>query len=337
MLKKILFRLDSGGHFGLGHLIRAKALADAFLTIDTAKNKIKSTFAVKTIYVSDAVKPHQLIKVNSEQEFISLATSYDIIIIDHYDYTSDLFLQLSRIKRSILVVIDDECNRGNLYADIVINSAGNALTLPYKNVAARARLLLGNKYALLRHFFSQIEYKPFEQRNTIIITFGGTDIKELTLPVLHSITNSVLADFHIIVVAGSGCNNLDEIEKYCLEQHFTYKYNVENMAALFATAKFAISAAGSTIYELACCGVPAVFAVVADNQLISATEQSQLGWCSMVDCRDYRRVDALVNNAVKMINNTSLKGLSNKALSLIDGKGSERVASIVIELLKQNR
>jgi len=329
---KVLFRLDSGGHFGLGHIIRSKALADAFLSINTAKNKIESTFVVKTIHSINAVKPHQLIQINSEQGFISLASSYDIIIVDHYDYTSDLFLQLSRIKKSILVVIDDECNRGNLYADVVVNSSGNAIKLPYKNVAARAKLLLGTRYVLLRQSFSQIICEPFEQRKSIIITFGGSDIKGLTLPVLKTITNSTLVNFQIIVVVGSGCKNLDKIEKYCLQQHFTYKHNVKNMAALFSTARFAISAAGSTIFELASCGVPSVFAVVADNQVLSATEQSQQGWCSIIDCRDENKVDELIHTAEKMINELPLIKMSNFALSQIDGKGAERVASIINEL-----
>jgi len=332
-VKKVVFRLDFGGRFGLGHLMRSKALADAFLSIEMAKAKIESTFAVKNIHAKEAIYPHQLIQINSEEEFISLAESYDIIIIDHYDYTSDLFLQLSRIKKSILIVLDDECNRGNLYADVVVNPVGNAVNLAYKNVASRAKLLLGSKYILLRQAFNRIKYIPFEQRNSIIITFGGSDVMELTLPVVKEIANSSLKNFHIIVVTGAGCTKVDEIEKYCLQYNVTYKHNVENMAELFSTAMFAISAAGSTAFELACCGVPAVFAIVADNQFMSISEQCTYGWCAMVDCRDHRRADILVDKAEKMINNDSLKQLSNIAFSLIDEKGSERIAITIADLL----
>ncbi len=330
---KVLFRLDSGGQFGLGHIMRSKALADAFVKIEQDGARIESTFAVKKIHAIQDVIPHQLIFLDTEEEFVCLANFYDIIIIDHYDYTTDLFLQLSTIKKSILVVLDDECNRGNLYADIVvnpgINPTVNALAQEYKKVAAKAKLLLGAEYVLLRAFFNQLENQPLEQRQSIIITFGGSDITRLTIPVLKAIKNSILKKHTIIVVTADGYQHLDEIKKFCFQQHFIHKHNVENMAALFSTAKFAISAAGSTVFELACCGVPAVFAVVADNQFISVKEQSKYGWCSVIDCREKNKADELVLTAEKMIIQLPLQQLSQTASSLIDGKGAERVARFI--------
>lgn len=334
---KVLFRLDYGGPFGLGHLIRSKALADALLKVKLANKKIESTFAIKTVYAADVVNPHQLLFIDTEEEFILIAGSYDIIIIDHYDYTSGLFLQLSKIKSSILVVLDDECNRGDLYADVIVNSAINpaagTFTLNYKKAAAKAKLLLGSKYVLLRQIFNQNEIQPFKQRDSIIITFGGSDITGLTLPVLKRLIHSSLINSKIIVVTAAGYQNCEEIKQYCLQQHFIYKHSVENMAELFLTAKFAISAAGSTIFELACCGVPAVFAVVADNQLLSAKEQSQHGWCSVIDCRNENKVDGLILSAEKMINECSLKKMSNKARLLFDARGADRVASAILARL----
>ena len=98
------------------------------------------------------------------------------------------------------------------------------------------------------------------------------------------------------------------------------------MANLFANARLAISAAGSTAFELACCGVPAVFAVVADNQLLSIMEQKQYGWCEVVDCREKNQPEELLLLAEKMLKTMPLETMSQKARSLIDGKGAERVA-----------
>ena len=72
MNKKALFRLDSGGKYGLGHIMRSKALADALRKIG-----VECTFAVKTIHANDAVNPHQLIIINNEDEFLSLPKHYD--------------------------------------------------------------------------------------------------------------------------------------------------------------------------------------------------------------------------------------------------------------------
>ncbi len=181
-VKKALFRLDSGDKYGLGHIMRSMALADALVKkIFKPENdpiEIECTFAAKKIHANEAVNSHQLIFIESEEDFLSLAKSYDIVIVDHYEYTTELFFKLSILEHSILVILDDECNRGNLYADIVINPVTQAVSLPYKKVAPGAKLLLGSEYILLRPIFQQfgskyMEQHPFEQRDTNADGFGN--------------------------------------------------------------------------------------------------------------------------------------------------------------------
>lgn len=326
-MKKALFRLDSGGRFGLGHIMRSKALADALLEID-----IDCTFAVRKIHSDDFVNPHHLAHINDEQHFIIMARHYNIIIVDHYDYTSELFFQLSKYQKSTLVILDDECNRGNLYADMVINPIAQAVTLPYKKVAAQAQLLIGPEYILLKKAFQQLQFKAFELRDTIVVTFGGSDVTGLTMPVLSVIKDSTLMRFKIIVVTGAGYNNIDEIHGYCLEQNFEHQHDVKNMANIFSRAFLAISAAGSTSFELAFCGVPAVFAVVADNQLLSTREQCHHGWCDFIDCRTRNQPEELVLRAEKMIDSMPLETMSQTARSFVDAKGAARVAAAINHL-----
>ncbi|MCK5667300.1 MAG: UDP-2,4-diacetamido-2,4,6-trideoxy-beta-L-altropyranose hydrolase [Thiotrichaceae bacterium] len=318
---KALFRLDTGGKFGLGHLMRSKALADAL-----AKLGIVCTFAVKHIHSDNALLPHQLLFINTEDEFLTYAQSYDVIIVDHYDYSSENFYALSQLSHSILVILDDECNRGPLYADIIINPIANSDLFNYADLAADARLLSGPQYILLRDVFHKVKALPFRARKSIIITFGGSDISNLTLAVLKKISRTKLASEHIIVVSGAACSQVAMIADYCRQHGFEHRHNVADMAALFATAKLAISAAGSTAFELAYSGVPAVFAVVADNQLESIKEQLNHGWCAMVDCRKSNKADELLSLAAAMIQSEKLESYSQLARSLIDGKGAERIA-----------
>lgn len=337
-VKKALFRLDSGDNYGLGHIMRSMALADTL-----AKKKFKPendpieiacTFAVKIIHANEAVNPHHLIFIESEEDFLSLAKSYDIVIVDHYEYTTELFFQLSQFERSILVILDDECNRGNLYADIVINPATKALSLPYKEVAPGAKLLIGLKYILLRTMFQQFDCQfmqqhPYEQRDSIVVTFGGSDVTGITLPVMKAIYETSLMEFNIIVVTGAGCKNKNDIVSYCHQYGYNHQHNVQNMARLLSNARLAISAAGSTLFELAYCGVPSVFVVVADNQYLSVKEHSQYGWCEVVDCRERNKPDELVYCAEKMLNTMPLEKMSRIARTHIDGQGAHRVASII--------
>jgi len=337
MNKKALFRLDSGGKYGLGHIMRSKALADALRKIG-----VKCTFAVKTIHANDAVNPHQFIVINDEDEFLSLAKHYDCVIVDHYEFTTELFYALSQLEQSTLIVLDDECNRGVLYADLIINPLNQAKSLPYNLAAPNAKLLSGTDYILLGQDFKRVECLDYASRDSIIITFGGSDVTNLTLPVLKAINNTInnitinnilLTGFNIIVVTGAGCNNTAEIKDYCHQYNFVHQHNVKNMAALFSKAKLAFSAAGSTAFELAYCGVPAVFAVVADNQLMSIKEQCQHGWCEMIDCRTQNNAEEIVRKAEQMLHSGALETLSKTAQSLVDGQGADRVAAHIKHLL----
>ncbi len=329
--KKALFRLDAGKQYGLGHLMRSMALADAL-----SKQAIECTFAVKHIHDQHAIKPHYLLVIKSELEFLSLAEHYNIIIIDHYEYASELFYQLSKLMHSALIVIDDEANRGQLYADMIVNSLKQANLSVYKQQSPKAQLLLGWDYVLLGKHFAEQKMMAYKQRQSIIINFGGADVTSLTLPVLQQIKKTLLSEFTIIVVTGAACQQHLAIEAYCQQQSFDYHHDVKNMALLLSRGALAIAAAGSSIFELAYCGVPSVLAVVADNQLLSCQEQQQYGWCTMVDCRrgdhSSEQATALLDKAQQMIHSGQLESYSKMARSLINGRGAERVAIEINQL-----
>ncbi len=336
-MKKALFRLDSGSHCGLGHLIRSKALADALLKVG-----ISSTFAVKHIHNKKALETHQVLYIQSEDEFLSYVREYELIIIDHYGFTSEHFHSISLIldpyPEKKLIVLDDECNRGQLFADVIVNPMRTADALAYKMCAPKAHLLLGAQYTLLRPEFSQTNWQDYTQRKSIIISFGGSDVAGLTLPVLKSILQSKISHLPIIVIVGAACPQAKHIQNFCLIHNVTYLFDVKNMATLFFQARLALSAAGSTVYELAYCGVPSVFAIVADNQQQSIEQQSMLGWYSMVDCRSMtdphreNRAKKLVHKAEKMILNRPLNELSQIASSSMNANGADQVASYINKL-----
>ncbi|WP_214660669.1 UDP-2,4-diacetamido-2,4,6-trideoxy-beta-L-altropyranose hydrolase [sulfur-oxidizing endosymbiont of Gigantopelta aegis] len=325
--KKALFRLDSGAQFGLGHVMRSKSLADALLSL-----QIECTFACRYLHSAAAISGHQLMMIADEDEFLALAKAYDVIIIDHYDYYSELFFSLSQLENTVLVILDDECNRGQLYADVIINPSLHASALDYKHMAADACLLLGLEYSLLRAIFTRESPLAFEQRESIVITLGGSDVTALTLPLLNAMLNinSILMSYKVVVVTGKGCAEQQKIAEFCQQRGLCHYHDVKNMAVLFCSAIFAISAAGSTAFELAYCGVPAVFAVVADNQLLSMRKLSQADWCEMVDCRKQNQPELILTKAQAMLSDLpQLERASQKARTLIDGQGAERIALLL--------
>ncbi len=329
-MKQAIFRLDAGTKNGLGHLMRCRALADAL-----HKLGVQCTFACKVTDSEICLTPHRLHSIDNEDEFLALSKQYQWIIVDHYEYSSEEFYVLQKHPNSFLIVMDDMGNRGHLYADIILNPIAKAKAFTSYKLSTEAKLLLGPAYCLLGESFQNLVLPDFKSRKQIVITFGGADVLGLTLPFITAISkHKIFAQYEIIVVTGAACGNLDAIETYCQQHNYYYRHNVQNMAELFSQARLAISTGGSTIFELACCGVPSVLAIVADNQWLAAREHSGYGWCRNIDCRKEKQIGQLAEHAKLLLEDKKLEQYSQIASNLVDARGAQRVAREILDIVK---
>jgi spore coat polysaccharide biosynthesis predicted glycosyltransferase SpsG len=98
------------------------------------------------------------------------------------------------------------------------------------------------------------------------------------------------------------------------------------MAELMADSDIAVSAGGSTCWELAFMGIPNVIVVLAENQkgiargLGEADSAVNLGWHENVGTSE-------IESALKSLlrNDQKRRRMADRAQSLVDGSGSERV------------
>ncbi len=321
--KKILFRFEAGQKHGLGHLVRCYSLAHALEQLG-----MLCTFAMQTPLDHVLVQSHTCLSIKNSKHFEQLASDYDVVVIDLYAYTSDELNALSQVCH-YLILMDDECKHGRLSVDMIINSAFRAEQLNYQLISNKTQLLLGQQYALLKPEFSENKcILPYEKREKISIIMGGSDVKQLTLPILKKLSHSFLKHEQIMVITGIGCENCDLIEQFCHQYHWSYYHNTNNMAVLMNQSKLAISAAGSTVYELASCGVPMVAAIVADNQWPLAQQLVDFQWYKAIDCRKKNKTAELIQQ-IEILNNKgalNLLELSHQAKQFIDTQGAGRVA-----------
>ncbi|MDD3880161.1 MAG: glycosyltransferase [Syntrophomonas sp.] len=139
---------------------------------------------------------------------------------------------------------------------------------------------------------------------------------------------------HWHVVIGPVFRNTAEVETVLREcSNVTLYYNPD-VKMLMDFCDISISAAGSTTYELVACGVPALLVVAADNQLRLAREAERqgmafnLGWYHELDPdRLYFALDRLINNQILR------EKMAVRGQELIDGRGAQRVAGILLHLV----
>lgn len=205
----------------------------------------------------------KLVKLIREREI-------DRLLIDSYFVTDDYLKKIGKLTKVYYI---DDLDKFIYPVHTLINYSIYADKFHYEERYMAAgmdtKFLLGSKYTPLRKEFSEISFSVREQVSDILITTGGTDNYNiaghlienlLDTPLLHSIT------MHVVVGAYNKHKDYlyqlqKENDKICIHE------NVTEMAKLMVSCDIAISAGGTTLYELSACGVPTITFSIADNQL----------------------------------------------------------------------
>jgi UDP-2,4-diacetamido-2,4,6-trideoxy-beta-L-altropyranose hydrolase len=251
------------------------------------------------------------------------------VVVDGYHFDSAYQLRIKE-EGHPLMVIDDTNDLRHYYADILLNQNIYAQDLTY-SCEPYSRLLLGTRYVLLRH-----EFLKSKERNTgvsqvarkIIVTLGGSDPHNVTLEIIRALCKLKISGLHVKVIAGPSHLQTLSLHKAADLAAFPVEifHNVRKMTHFMVWADLAISAAGSTCWELAYMGVPFAMIVQAKNQkkiaegLNSVNAAINLGWCCSLTA------DALTDCLTNLIENREKRmELSLNAKNLVDGLGVERV------------
>jgi spore coat polysaccharide biosynthesis predicted glycosyltransferase SpsG len=162
----------------------------------------------------------------------------------------------------------------------------------------------------------------------VLVTLGGGDSGNVTADVLEVLAAEPRTGLEVMVVVGAANPNHHALESATRGSHLSVRIvrSVADMAALMAWADVAISAAGSTCWELAFMGVPSILIVRASNQAgIAAALSAQgfglsLGPDPGFDARLCGQALAglLDSRAVRI-------EFTRVGQALVDGKGSHRV------------
>ncbi len=338
-LPRLLVRADADTERGSGHVMRCLALAQAwqgeggralFLSrchSEVLRQRIEASgagFLLLTAEESSAGDLDATLSVVREGQA-------SFVVLDGYDFDLDYQLAL-RAAGCRLMVIDDTVRLPRYETDFLLNQNLGADRLGYI-CGHSTRLMLGPKYALLRREFtawrSRMHIVP-ETGCKILVTLGGSDPDNVTLKVIHALRQLRNPRLQIRVVAGHANPHIDELRDVAAEfpGRLELLAAVPDMAALMAWADLAVSGAGSTCWELACLGLPAVTLVLAENQQIIADELAaagavlNLGWHAKVSIdRLATAVDALLFSSFRRL------CMSRTGRALVDGKGAHRVAA----------
>lgn len=160
------------------------------------------------------------------------------------------------------------------------------------------------------------------------MTLGGSDLDNVTLKVLEALALVSSDRLEATVVLGGGNPHRASLEDAASRAAFPIRVivNAPNVPGLMADADLAVSAGGSTCWELAFLGVPALLLVTAKNQqgialgLDEAGAAESRGWAGDVT------PTALAEALARLAQDAPRRAeMSRRARALVDGRGAERV------------
>ena len=288
------FRADASAAIGTGHVMRCRALA------------------------------HALQERGAQAEFReeSGIEAADWLIVDHYSLDAAWESRM-RQKAAKILVIDDLADRKH-DCDLLLdqNFFPDAARRYDDLVPPRCRKLLGPRYALLRHEFSE-QRKSLRERNgnvsRILVSLGGIDAGNETSRVILLLKGLRVA---VDVVVGAANPHANRIARECAEAGFAFHRQASNMAELMAAADLAIGAGGSTTWERCCLGLPTLQVAIAPNQEATSRALAEAGlvlFCGKMV------TEAALSDALS--DPVRLKEQSGRMRALVDGEGAKRVAA----------
>lgn len=298
----------------------------------------------------------------AESPDAALAQKNTSILVDSY-YVTEKYL--AALKKRITTIYMDDIYAFSYPVDMLINYNIYGEEMGYEKDAAFAdtKLLLGTEYVPLREEFSagagyaqsrkelsaETEnvtpaedrlHQTVEQGRTadggILITTGGSDSFNLVGQLLmEAMKYDALKEKEYHVVSGSLNPHIGELQALAQKHENIHIHcNVTNMAELMAESEVALSAGGSTLYELCAMGVPVIAFSFAENQERLVQTFVKRGIAQYGG--NYR------TDGNKMIQNT-IAGLETlledknlrteyrkKARTLVDGKGADRIAEALL-------
>lgn len=257
------------------------------------------------------------------------------LVIDHYGIGAGFQTAIRRAGHPLLV-IDDNAHLALYDADLLLNQNVHADELSYC-LSEGALPLFGARYALLRPEFlvrgnRGRETAPVARR--ILVTLGGADPNNTTLTVVQALKRLEIPGLQARIVVGPSNPHRPSLEEALAGTRGNLKLlsTVSDMSALMAWAEVAVSAAGSTCWELAYLGLPSLLVVLADNQArIAQSLHTQgaarsLGWYEQVE------IDLVVDALKELMNAPSDRRQMTQILQeLVDGQGSDRVVAQMMQ------
>ena len=241
---------------------------------------------------------------------------------------------LEALRSMVKTAYIDDLYAFDYPADLVINYD---FAPPEQFYSKAGKALLGCRFAPLRAQFSGLTPVFREQVANVLISTGGTDDWNVAGKLASALlTAPESASWRLHVLTGPMHAHREGLQTLVASHpRLILHENVKDMAGLMRACDLAVSAAGTTLYELCAAGVPSVSFTMADNQLPCARDMER--FAGVLCAGDVRSTPEFTETLLSLLfslaeNLQQRSALSRSMHAAIDGRGAERIARELLAL-----
>lgn len=335
----LILRADASADVGAGHVMRCLALAQAWqeaggsaifvvtaLGTPSLEERLRSEGMEIVRLVAEPGSVHDAVQTAK----VAREANASWIAVDDYDGGAG-YQRIIKDAGMRLVCVDDFGQSDHYYADVVLNQNLHACEGMYPSREPYTRLLLGTRHVLLRREFltrKRLVKADVDQPPLILVTLGGFAPGDITSRIVTALQE--MKSHHVQIAVVTGYNQANHSASRGVRRNHRLSIqvvpNTTNMAEWMRRATLAISAAGSTSWELAYTRTPGILIVIAENQIPIARELHATGGfvsAGPAASLDFQKIASLAEELLS--DRGRLCEMSERAGQIVDGNGVNRV------------
>lgn len=332
MVKKILgnvcFRTKGGHKQGMGDVTGSVFIAREFSVRGYSVNFIidDDTETAKFIKSYGYVP---IIVENRNEKRAWEGKYFDIVIVNQLKSPAKL-LRFIRTHCGTLVTIDDTTRTSRKLADIRINP------LYYDKWAH-----CGSEYVPLNRIFRKAHrYKKRIERNIkhLLVTMGGSDTYGFTPQIINALSK-IPDDIDIKIVIGPAFKHNIRLSEVLLKakRRFVLLRNINSKEMYYwmRWADLAISSAGNTLFEMACCGTPVIAICAEPFEEETAFRFAKSGFGMVTPFAKAINLKRLKVFMEKLKSKELRKSYSRAGQRQVSGLGVKKIVEKILEFMKR--
>lgn len=343
----VVFRLNAGSKYGLGHFQRCLSLAKKFnennykvyfLTsgLNNALIRILCKENINHINIYKSKRLEKFKYPKHTQNIDSNLTLFHLknikpkyLIKDTYNLEYIWEERILNFKNVKLIVIDDFIKKHNCHLYINFNHF-DKLNSKQKSKLGK-KILIGPKYAIMPKFSQSYDIYNFIEGTYVLLTLSNDKLyKETYIKVINILLK---LNLKIKVVLGTNVrfhkeikNNFNEYNK----QKIQFIQFTNDMERLLANCMYAITGGGNINYEKCCLGVPSLVILLSKDQIALSNYLKKNNSIIIVSNFNDSKLEIKLKMKLKSLNAQKLKKMSRNALKIFSKNSTEKVYDKII-------